>query len=410
MLSTQKLLASAWTQMVPRRGKSKKKSEANKRATTTRCTHGFLPAMVSVEGSSGTDYGFEPDQDSGSSLLGTQAESSPYAAVVQEQHNHHNKPRRHGPFKCTHCHDEFYRRWELNRHTSTKHRKEKPFVCTVAGCFKKRAPPAFARSDKLTDHYKSVHKRDELAKCPQNGCGKRFLLEFTGAHIYHAHHSSGLVEKELRPLRNAFDADRRACPWWNCRARVELVSFMEHILSHSTDELNRMEESMRQENYFYVRSGCSHQAIVDGNHKCPVTAVCILCPVCREVSGNHAAFEQHVFARHLLMQTAAESEHFYQWQNHAVSIAGMRNATLLCTWKPWPIHSSDDHECPFCRKFFKGRRDSFGERRIEDSVAGHHLTLLRKTEEVVTELYPYRQAIIRLCPGFKSHPVFADLR
>lgn len=310
-------------------------------------------------------------------------------------------------FECTECGGQFCRQWELDRYTRIKHQMEKPWVCTVAGCFKGPNRTAFARPDKLTDHLRKVHSRLDMVHCPVNGCGKRLVLELIGAHIDCAHSLSyGSVKEQLRPLANASNANYRACPYWRCRKHVKLASFTEHIVSHSIDELNAMEEELRRENYFYVRSGCSHQAIVEGIHSCAVTALCIICPVCGEVTGSHAAFEQHAITRHLLKQDAAVWEHLFQWKHHLWANTVRSGPNVLIPWESWgrgEWKRRSIKECPFCREDFKDGRSQYDH-------SWHHLSLLRNTEEAVAELYPHRRAILRLYPDFKSHPVFADLK
>lgn len=326
---------------------------------------------------------------------------------ASEQHlGYQREPRPPGKLACMECSARFSRPWELSRHTLTQHQKEKRFVCTVTGCFKGRSPPAFARPDKLTDHYKKAHKRDDLVECPAKNCERRFTLELIGAHIDFAHTTWVVVKEELRPLRNASDAHHRKCPYWRCRKHVKLASFLEHIVSHSLDDLNAMEEDLRQERYFYVRNGCSHLAPVEGIHNCLVTALCILCPICDEVCGSHAAFEQHFTIRHLLLQDAASCEHFFQWKNHVESNTTVRSGSKSPSpWKEWydrDWKKNSKRECPFCRKNLESR--------WRHDASKHHIRLLRNAEEAIAELYPHGQAILRLYPDFKSHPVFADLK
>ncbi|RYP01692.1 hypothetical protein DL764_006155 [Monosporascus ibericus] len=64
--------------------------------------------------------------------------------------NRHEKP-----FMCDICPQRFGSKKELQRHESSKHSDDKPFVCTWPQC--KRSPQGWAREDNYRRHVRTVH-------------------------------------------------------------------------------------------------------------------------------------------------------------------------------------------------------------------------------------------------------------
>lgn len=63
-----------------------------------------------------------------------------------------------GSFKCPNCHKSFARSDSLRRHITTKHTKDKEFLCSNSSCERSKKGQGFNRRDKLKDHENSSCK------------------------------------------------------------------------------------------------------------------------------------------------------------------------------------------------------------------------------------------------------------
>jgi hypothetical protein len=185
----------------------------------------------------------------------------------------------------------FVRQWELQRHVSAKHTKDKPFWCPVVGCLKGRRAPAFARADKLTAHIRAVHcNREARAVCPASSCGDRAVeLDLLGVHVRLQHLTKkhgGVVGGLLRAIANAASTDWRRCRVWRCRARVSLEGFPAHVLGHTSEEVSAVCSELGEEGY-RVRRGAGTEVSVE-----------LECPVCGEYQGDKGILRRHMEGKH----------------------------------------------------------------------------------------------------------------
>lgn len=247
--------------------------------------------------------------------------------------------RAHGAgLRCNHSgckyEGDFPRQWELQRHIVSKHMSEKPFWCPIVGCIKGRVAPAFARPDKLTQHVRAVHHRgDARAVCPSGGCADMPLeLDILGVHIKLQHLSSknkpeGVSGKFLRAMINAVSTDRRNCPLWFCRKRVELDEFPVHLLTHTCEELGASADELAQEGYTLSKLGCVHGEdnldTVNPCH-CKVTAVELSCPMCASRHWNRQSLKIHIEEVHVW-----SGEDLTTFRQRILALVGMEAAQIL---------------------------------------------------------------------------------
>lgn len=193
----------------------------------------------------------------------------------------------------------------------SKHTSEKPFWCLVVGCIKGRSAPAFARPDKLTQHMRAVHHRGGArAVCPSDSCADVPLeLDMLGVHIKLQHLTSkdkhkhdGVTGQYVRAIMNAVSTDRRNCPLWFCRKRVELDDFHIHLLTHTSEELGASVDELAQEGYTLSKLGCEHgEDNLDPVNpcRCEVTAVELSCPMCASRHWNRQSLKIHIEEVHV---------------------------------------------------------------------------------------------------------------
>lgn len=217
----------------------------------------------------------------------------------------------------------FSRQWELQRHIAAKHRSEKPFWCSVVGCIKGRAAPAFARPDELTAHIRAVHHRGKVyAVCPASNCANTALeLDLLGVHIRIQHLKNGskhegVIGGLLRAMNNAASTDYRHCPLWFCKLRVGLDDFPLHLLSHTSEELDAAVPVLAQEGYIVSKSGCEHDNGGKGSANqcctCKVTSVELACPLCLTRRGSRQSLKSHIEERHVQPGVATSTSVFRQ--------------------------------------------------------------------------------------------------
>jgi hypothetical protein len=312
---------------------------------------------------------------------------------------------------CTHK-GTFRRHWELQRHTKTKHPRGSaaPFVCRAEGCFNKRMPWTFTRSDKLTSHIKSTHAQDKVfTACPVNGCDfGESTLETLGVHIHRAHKDC----EEGRAVLNATTCKVRECPLWRCRKNVKATELLRHVAEHEEADVLAATSRLESEGLVVVQPDHAQRGLV-------ITATC---PMCNTMSDDIDHFITHLWTNHLFLAGSEGVDHFKAWKStllhHTFKFIHGDIKNLL----PWADlrYTRRGHkgpgtiECSLCLLSFGGPRcerwetSTAGLRASLEAVSTHHLSLLRPEAEVIAELYPYRMQILKLYPEFVSHPAFAD--
>lgn len=301
----------------------------------------------------------------------------------------------------------FSREGDLKRHCKVKHESRKPFVCLARGCFKGPLPPAFPRADKLTAHIKACHDhRNVFTRCPVECCNFQAPpscnLDILAIHIKHTHSrvDSGSA------FVNASALTSLKCPFWSCGKYFKHGSFLGHFNAHSTAEVTD------------AVAGSYWEGLLVHYHSAPMpeagiehlSAVGVICPVCNIACGDFEDFKQHFWTRHLFSEGGAE--HFRSWcstLDQHVSASRRSNRNRHVPWERmsryWFFSETGTVRCPSCSLSVNLRSDWHRESTLET----HHLSLLRPTEEVIVELFPYRMQIVRLHPDFATHPIFADL-
>lgn len=305
-----------------------------------------------------------------------------------------------GSFKST---------YELTRHNQTIHggRSAKRFVCDARGCFHGRLPWSFARSDKLTSHIKATHSYSTIFnKCPATECNfGPCTLEVLGVHICRAHQNLD----EGRAVLNATPCKTRKCPMWRCGKHVFADQLIVHIQTHASEDVEAAKSDLELEGI-----------LIDGTSQSGIT-VRVSCPVCGCISTDAIGFMRHLATEHLQLADCGGYDHFEEWKAYWHSNVPHYYAANIRSVLPWsyihdfiPCDHKRAYQCPSCSfsVLGVGGYKTFEEAKVQREkrtlIREHHLSLLRPDDEVVAALYPHRMAILRLCPGFVTHPVFAD--
>ena len=305
----------------------------------------------------------------------------------------------------------FRRHYELERHIRVRHDNKAQFQCPVMGCFKGSRRTTFFRADKLTSHLRHIHGQEILYNCVEPGCDLKNLEgDLMFVHLQgHLQSPPSQVGKQTRAVLNALSPAIRECPVWDCRAKVSLQGLSSHLLRHEQSKITVLCEELIIMNYLCTRSGCSHEhASLSGQAcLCPVTAVLVVCPLCRLQCLDHQGFYMHMMEVHML-RTA---QHFHTWTAHVLQmlvVSGyeLQSSSLeqdpACVWKAWrfTLLSLDtvnlNLRCPACDIVEV----------VEDGrPVMHHLSMLANHKT----LSHHRRQILALFPDFGSHPVFEDI-
>jgi hypothetical protein len=329
----------------------------------------------------------------------------------------------------------FRREYELQRHRLTRHNgaQAKEFICDARGCFKGSSKTAFARSDKLTSHIRALHKLDAIFdRCPIRDCTvESCTLEELGLHVRRVHGDQSYYG---RAIANTTSGALRQCPWWRCGKHIPSDRFLDHVQTHSVDELHIAMSSSNAGGLAIDLAPISSSHISLGSPT-PHPTLRVVCPVCRVTTEGFEQFKEHLWIKHLYLESSGGSEHFLAWKSEWAKHVPKASRTKIESLSPWleldslGIYGSErDLKCPACpftvNQFGKGSDlvakkpvvanhlrvlRSHYEITSEHSVTTHHLDLLRPEAEVIHELRPYRMQILRLYPGFVTHPVFRDL-
>jgi len=299
--------------------------------------------------------------------------------------------------------------YELTRHVQTVHGGEsaKRFVCSARGCFNGRLHWSFTRSDKLTSHIKSTHNYSTIFNtCPVATCAfGPCTLEALGVHIQHAHETL----EEGRAVLNASPCKTRRCPLWRCGKHLASDKLMAHIQSHASNDLEAAKSTLETEG-FLIESTTQNGISVH-----------VLCPVCRVVTANTIHFMRHLTTDHLQTPASGGYVHFEEWKAYWHRNIPKLGSAKIKDLLPWSrighfsaLNRKSDYQCRCCSFSVADIGGKSWARRNQDQrdkralIQEHHLSFLRPEAEVVAELYPHRMAILRLCPEFVTHPVFAD--
>lgn len=303
---------------------------------------------------------------------------------------------------CSHA-GTFSRDWELQRHKRQKHDGAKQMPCPVAGCFKGTHQTSFARSDKLTAYLRSCGGGVRLA-CPSDECSDQLWdPDLLWVHIQKAHapRRQCILEPHMAAILNAVSPVFQICPWWACRKAVPEAKYSDHLSHHPQEQLSAMTPGLVSRNYLPVKPGCQHSAdtVNDaslGQCCCPVTAIHIICPVCKTVVADHAAFVAHLDV-HLIQPDLLE--HFQAWQAYARSMDVWVRQTEFSALNKWGARKIVSVQCPSCGWSWTSRE------RYEGGSSSHHFETLADPEM----LRLYRREILRLYPGFINFSVWDDL-
>ncbi|GAB7328576.1 hypothetical protein MBLNU13_g00526t1 [Cladosporium sp. NU13] len=240
----------------------------------------------------------------------------------------------------------------------------------------RRASPlsALAVPMTLTNNQCSLFNNCPIATCTFGPC----TLEVLGVHIHHAHE----FLEEGRAVLNA-----TTCKTQAAKSTLEMEGFL-----------------------------------IEGTTQNGI-AVRVICPVCRTITADAVQFMRHLSTDHLQTSTSTSGGyvHFEQWKAYWRQNIPKDSAAELKNLLPWSridyflaFTRILKYRCPCCSfsvadvggRFWAQANQYQKEKHA--LIQEHHLSFLRPEAEVVAELYPYRMAILRLCPEFVTHPVFAD--
>lgn len=302
----------------------------------------------------------------------------------------------------------FRKQWNLERHRHSKHAGEKPYICPFPGCLKGTDKTAFAEPDRLTAHIRRVHRCNQTVKlsCPDSNCLTAPLpLDLLGVHMCKRHYHGSKLPEIFRPAANAASPEYSPCPLWNCSETPPLQELVPHLMRHSKHDLESAEERLRSRNYL-LAGGDSCQvrrrkepAETDETSACSIRRILVRCPMCGYACDNHTAFEDHFDTMHVVRMP--QRSHFQAWRQYAGYNPSVKDDVMeLKPWMEWFFHPSKGGEtlqCPDC---------VFAIRSREVSMVKHHMDMLADPNEI----RPVRRQVLRLYPGFYSHPVWDDMK
>lgn len=311
--------------------------------------------------------------------------------------------------KCTYT-GRFSRQYELDRHIVSKHEAKKPFTCPFRGCYAGTQVRSFSRSDKLTSHIRNIHGRHpkKVLDCCFAGCAQTALpLDLLGVHIRLSHNlASGdwITKQKARALMNAGSPAYHRCPLWRCCKSLPLSSFMQHLASHSKDDLEESHEDLSSDGF--VVSDVPHSVSHHGNSSHasePMISrsamqILVSCPVCSQVFGDLEGLRVHIDEDHLIIPE--QKDHFKAWKHAVQTMLSQQSTHKFEPWIYWPsVKGECVCKCPVCGQ------DEYQTLSKNWVVPDHRSTMLVNTANIKT----YRRAILKLYPDFATHPVWKDL-
>ena len=262
----------------------------------------------------------------------------------------------------------FKRNYELQRHMKMHERRE-TFDCPAVNC-KYRGPKAFYRPDKLKAHVNAAHDEHTMFACPVAGClSARTAVSRDILALHIRNHDHGACKPYWDHFKALENCDKnRPCPVAECSQKLDLDSLQEHIMQHNEEERN-----------------ASHIGITITGFD-PSTAF-VICPFpeCQIRLPQLMAFQDHI-----IEHTLVDLNHFRAWRDQ-LPPWGVDDSP---PWQGWEVTAMNPQMVHLQSKpstYLKSTND--------------HLKLLKP----VQELYPYREQILRLYPGFGTHPVFQDI-
>jgi hypothetical protein len=292
----------------------------------------------------------------------------------------------------------FARKYELRRHTRSRHGSGQTFTCGALGCFKRGTSRwAFPRLDKLTDHIRAMHAHaSPFSGCPAKDCDVGPLpLDVLGVHIQRAHPQ---CVAEGRSILNATTAKRRKCPLSGCHNKlVSLDAFLAHLRGHEAGDVHAACSNWSFESLTFSFSTVPGT----GDGIITTVGVGIACPACSTTSTTLEQFQLHLWSSHLFLDSLHGVGHFLAWQDALTQAKGSLSGFL--PWDDRLLRHEQVIQCPQCMHSVAG--PSFGSTNLENT---QHPGLMRSLDQIVLELGPVRMQILRLYPEFLTHPIFDD--
>lgn len=293
----------------------------------------------------------------------------------------------------------FARNFELKRHINQKHGGNRLYTCGALGCFKLGSTRwTFPRLDKLTDHIRVAHNYSTtFSGCPVDSCNLVLLpLDVLGVHLRRAH--SG-YKAEARAIMNATNLDVRRCPLSGCNNKLfGLEQYLLHLGSqHGAEELRA------------ASSSACFESIVFGFVNMPGTTspissalnVSITCLACQTITPTVQQFKMHLWANHLFLNPSQNIGHFLAWKD----VLKKHHIQDVEPWSERVAHLYDSIKCPKC---IHSISTVYYTVHYREEAQAQHPGLLRPTEQIISELMPFRMQILRLYPDFLTHPIFDD--
>jgi hypothetical protein len=204
---------------------------------------------------------------------------------------------------------------------------------------------------------------------------------------------------------------------WRCGKNVKAAELLGHVTGHDTDEV--LLSASRLGSVGLVATVASEPARIE--HSKRGLVVVVKCPICNTTCGDLDGFINHLCASHLFLAGSGGFDHFIDWKSDLARNTAVLWHSQVIGLSPWGILPTYFHpkarvqsiQCSSCLISFGGLggdwlRPSEVQQAARKAAFAHHLSLLRPEAEVIAELYPHRMQILRLCPEFVSHPVFAD--
>ncbi|OQO10308.1 hypothetical protein B0A48_04666 [Cryoendolithus antarcticus] len=312
-------------------------------------------------------------------------------------------------FLCTEfkCDRSFSRKSDLSRHKVSFHERAKRFACPAIGCFKKHAAPTFTRGDKLAAHIRTVHHQPGASfRCFGRDCQSQDNLSLPELAVHldiidgaQVKLPSGQHPRWLRRSRHetsdisiavAIHNARlwRRCRIWSCSVSKFGHEYVDHLKTHSLDELQAASEQLASEGIEFIAADFLTPPGTDADAQ-PYTLIPAKCPLgsCQARPECEKTFAKHILSEHLLQQDPAIKEHF---------LTGF--VDNLSWRKPHMRHPNGGTlSSGVCRKCG-----------LEDWR--HFQSFFRPLQDVIAGLEPYRVLLLHLCPDLAVHQIYDYLR
>lgn len=131
----------------------------------------------------------------------------------------------------------------------------------------------------------------------------------------------------------------------------------------------------------------------------------VLCPMCSCLCSDHASFENHFDTVHAI--AASEWLHFQSWKRYRHGRWMREHQRIPRPWRSLchaKIETQIEIRCPACEYYIpSGNPQTWGPHRYVKT--DHHLDMLANPDDIK----PFRREILRLYPGFVTHPVWDDM-